>query len=229
MDVVISDLHIGHPDSTFSSGSAENVFERFIQEVKETDSVEKLILLGDVFDFWSDNLSRALRKSLPFFEKIAGMTEEIIYVPGNHDHHSLVLCKEVENSKRMENGKIPSDSFCDLLKYEYPKVDSDSVEMKLLAGILPGLQNVHIQLFYPEYTCKWKKKDIVLRHGHYLDSGLFTLMPWLLEHIGGKIESEKDFEVVNTPVYEYFYWCGTIEEITIFYRVFHEIYKFLLI
>lgn len=225
MDVVISDLHIGHPDSTFSSSNAEDTFERFIQEIKETDSVEKLILLGDIFDFWNDNLSNVLKRSSLFFEKIGKITDEIVYVPGNHDHHSLVLCEEIEDAEKMEEGAGPERSFRDLLKYEFPKKDSDSIEMKLLTGILPGLQDVHIQLFYPEYKYEWKKKEIVLRHGHYLDSGLFKWMPRLFELLGGKIENEKDFEAVNTPVYEHFYWCGTIKEINKFYQILHGIYK----
>ncbi|MBU7027770.1 MAG: hypothetical protein HXS48_12610 [Theionarchaea archaeon] len=125
----------------------------------------------------------------------------------------------------MEVGKVPDYSFRDLLKYEYPKRDSNFVEMKLLTGVLPGLQDVHIQLLYPEYSYEWKKKEIILRHGHYLDSGLFRLMPWLFEFLGGKIKSEKDFETVNTPIYEHLYWTGKIEEIRTFYRILYKLYK----
>lgn len=55
INVVISDLHIGHPDSTFSLSDAENIFKHFVQEIKEIDSVEKLILLGDVFKNWDSS------------------------------------------------------------------------------------------------------------------------------------------------------------------------------
>lgn len=225
MDVVISDLHIGHPDSTFSLSNAEDIFEHFVQEIEEIDSVEKLILLGDVFDFWIEDLSSVLKRWSLFLEKVGKITDEFIYLPGNHDHHFLVLCKEMENTKKLEDGAIPDYTFRDLLNYEYPKRGSDSIGMKLLTGVLPGLQDIHIQLFYPEYTYKWKKKKIILRHGHYLDGGLFRLMPWLLEILGGKIRSERDFEIVNTPIYEHFYWVGNIEEIRIFYRELHKVYK----
>jgi len=226
MDVVISDLHIGHPDSTFSSSDAENIFDHFVQEIEAIDSVQKLILLGDLFDFWIKDFSSVLKRWSLFLEKVSKLSNEFIYVPGNHDHHFLVLCKEMEDNRKLEDGDVPDRSFRDLLRYEYPKGNSDAIEMRLLAGVLPGLQDIHIQLYYPEYKFKWKKKEIVMRHGHYLDSGLFRLMPWLFEWLGGKIESEKDFEVVNTPIYEHFYWIGNIEEIRTFYWILHKIYEF---
>jgi UDP-2,3-diacylglucosamine pyrophosphatase LpxH len=225
MNVVISDLHIGHLDSTFSLSNAEDIFKHFVQEIKEIDSVEKLILLGDVFDFWIKDLPNILKRWSLFLKEVGKITDEFIYVPGNHDHHFLVLCKEMENIRKLEDGAIPDYSFRDLLNYEYPKRGSNSIGMKLLRGVLPSLQDIHIQLFYPEYTCEWKKKKIVFRHGHYLDSGLFRLMPWLFELFGGKIKSEKDFEIVNTPIYEHFYWVGDIEEIRMFYQILHWIYK----
>lgn len=224
VDVVISDLHIGNLGSTFSSAGHRGVTEQFVRELKEIDTVERLILLGDVFDFWDENLFKAVDVSSSFFEKISGITKEIIYIPGNHDHHSLILCEEMENIRKMEGEAAPS--FQHALRYEYPKREhSDSREAKLLRGLLPALEDIHIQLVYPEYRYTWKGKEILFRHGHYLDSGLFIVMVWIFEHFGGRITSEKDFEVVNTPLYEHFYRCGAIKEINIFYKRLHRIFK----
>ena len=225
VDVVISDLHIGNPNSTLSSRT-EEIVSQFVAEVNEIDSVGKLILLGDVFDFWDENLSKALKKSSFFFEKISEITKEVIYIPGNHDHHSLILCEKMELINKMEQEKDPDLIFRDILRYEYPKKDPEFTEAEFLKGLLPGLHNVHLKVIYPEYTCKWKGKEILFRHGHYLDSGLFRVMPWLYEFLGGKIKSERDFEVVNTPVYEYLYYCGTVREISDFYkRLHHYLYR----
>jgi len=227
MDVVVSDLHIGSLNSTFSSSTGEDVTKQFIKELKDTDSVEKVILLGDIFDFWEENLFKALRKSAFFFEQISHITDEIVYIPGNHDHHSLVLCKEMELIGEMEKGAIPGPSFRDVLKYEYPRKNSDFVETQFLDGFFTALQDAHIQLFYPEYTYKWKGKEILFRHGHYLDSGLLRVLPYFYECLGGKIRSEIDFETVNTPIYEFLYYSGTIKELSSFYKVLHRrLYKY---
>ncbi len=228
MDVIVSDLHMGSSSSVFSSSESKKIVNQFIKELKEMGPVEKLILLGDIFDFWDEKLSNILEKSAPFFEKIGGITKEIVYIPGNHDHHSLILCEEMENIENLEKRTNPFQkrTFRDILKYECPKKrNSDCKTAAFLKGLLPALEDTHVQLSYPEYTYNRKGKEILFRHGHYLDSGLFKVMPWLFKKLGGKIESEKDFEVVNTPIYEHLYWCGRIREFSNFYRKLHRIYK----
>jgi hypothetical protein len=227
VEAVISDLHIGNSNSVFSSPDCTRTVNQFTQELKEIGPVEKVILLGDIFDFWDAELFDVIRESSSFFEKISNITKEIIYIPGNHDHHSLILCEEMENIRKLEERTdLHQYPFQDILKYEYPKrKNSGCKEAGFLKGLIPALKDTHIQLFYPEYTCKWKGKEILFRHGHYLDSGLFKLMPWIFEQVGGKIRSEKDFEIVNTPLYEHFYRCGKIREISRFYRKLYNIYK----
>lgn len=229
MDIILSDLHIGNSNSTLMTKEAEKVVGQFVTEVTNIGSkVEKLILLGDVFDFWDISLPQALKKARMFFEKINEITEKVIYVPGNHDHHSLILCEEMERIKKMENGKVPHLKFRDILKYEFPKASDNFVEAELLKGLFPRLPQCHIQLFYPEYRCTWKGKEILFRHGHYLDSGFFRVMPWIAEHLGRKIETERDFEIVNTPIYEHLYCCGAVPEINDLYqRIFSFINNFL--
>lgn len=226
MDVVVSDLHIGSIDSTFSSSTGEEVLKQFCRELKDTDTVETLILLGDVFDFWDENLFKSLKMASSFFEEISRITDKIVYIPGNHDHHSLILCKEMQLINEMEKGTIPEFSFQDILKYEFPKKDPGFIETHFLNGFLSTSEDVHIQVYYPEYSYRWRGKDVLFRHGHYLDSGLFKVMPYLYEHLGGRIIHERDFETVNTPVYEFLYYCGSIREINDFYkRAYNWIYK----
>ena len=226
MDVVLSDLHIGNANSTLMTEKAGKIAEQFVTELTNLDSkVEKLILLGDIFDFWDTNLLQALKKARLFFEKINEITNKILYIPGNHDHHSLILCEEMERIKKMEKGKLPRLPFRDILRYEFPKTSNNLVEAELLKGLLPGISQCYIQLFYPEYKYIWKGKKILFRHGHYLDSGLFKVMPWIARYFGRKIESEKDFEIVNTPIYEHLYCCGAVPEINDLYQKIFNIYN----
>jgi hypothetical protein len=68
----------------------------------------------------------------------------------------------------------------------------------------------------------WKGKTILFRHGHYLDSGLFQFMSWIYKHLGGKITSEKDFEIINTPIYEHLFYIGPVKEVNKFYKRVNE-------
>jgi UDP-2,3-diacylglucosamine pyrophosphatase LpxH len=222
MYVVVSDLHIGNRNSVFSSSESYKIVNQFIKELNEIGSVEKLIILGDIFDFWDESLFNVLEKSTFFLEKISEISKDILYIPGNHDHHVLILCEEMENIENLEKGFKPT--FQDILMYEYPRINPDFKEAKFLRGLLLGA-DIHIQLLYPEYTCNWKGKEILFRHGHYFDSGLFSVMPCIFEKFGGKIANEMDFEIVNTPIYEALYRCGEIKEINRILRKLHKIYK----
>ncbi|MBU7031034.1 MAG: metallophosphoesterase [Theionarchaea archaeon] len=218
MNIVLSDFHIGHPQSLISSPHGESLLHRFTAEIKELGDVEHLILLGDIFDFWDESLNSSIAHSHRFFEKMSEITDEIIYVPGNHDHHILILCETMEDIGMMERGSIPDRPFRDILKYEFPHTSPKYIETPFFKAFRPPTIPFHIRLYYPEYSMTWKGKTVLFRHGHYLDSGLFQFMPWIYEHLGGKIENERDFEIINTPIYEHLYYIGPVKEVNEFYK-----------
>ena len=50
--------------------------------------IDKLVLLGDIFDFWAGSNPIAMREYRPLLDSLKGLSErgiEIIYVEGNHD------------------------------------------------------------------------------------------------------------------------------------------------
>ncbi len=219
MDIVLSDFHIGNKNSTLSSSEeAKRLSTQFAKEIASLDThTEKVILLGDIFDWWDMDIARSMRTARIFFETLDTLADEILYIPGNHDHHALIICEEMERIQMMEEDRVPTLPFRDILRYEFPHRSDTFVEAPLLKGLFPGFSG-HIQLVYPEYTLKWKEKEILLRHGHYLDTGLFQVMPWIFQRFVRKIQSEKDFEIINTPIYEHLYSVGSVPEINDFYQ-----------
>jgi hypothetical protein len=82
----VSDLHLGDggPRDNFahmSSGHRLDEFLGFLRYVCESNG--KLIIVGDLFDFWQANLSRVIVYHRKLLDTLAEM--EAIYVLGNHD------------------------------------------------------------------------------------------------------------------------------------------------
>ncbi|MCK9458194.1 MAG: UDP-2,3-diacylglucosamine diphosphatase [Proteobacteria bacterium] len=80
---VISDLHIGDggPRDNFAIGGREQQLNSFLDYVER--QYGKLIILGDLFEFWQMNPSKIIMQHLPLLDRLARM--DAIYVVGNHD------------------------------------------------------------------------------------------------------------------------------------------------
>jgi len=79
----ISDLHMGDggPRDNFAYGNRASDFMSFLDMVDENDG--QLIICGDLFELWQNNLSKVLTKREWLLDRLAEM--EAIYVLGNHD------------------------------------------------------------------------------------------------------------------------------------------------
>ncbi|MFH2095504.1 MAG: UDP-2,3-diacylglucosamine diphosphatase [Bacteroidota bacterium] len=81
----ISDVHLGHPDST-SSRIREKLLVRFLDEIRH--KTETLYLVGDIFDFWHEWKRVVPKGYTRFMGKIAEFTDAGIpvhFFTGNHD------------------------------------------------------------------------------------------------------------------------------------------------
>ena len=80
---VASDLHIGDGGTrdNFAVDNKERQFNLFLEHVCSQNG--KLIILGDLFDFWQANVGCVIMRSLPLLDRLAEMEAE--YVIGNHD------------------------------------------------------------------------------------------------------------------------------------------------
>jgi DNA repair exonuclease len=99
--LVISDLHLG-VDSAFAENVANVPYLiQFLKRAKVTESLDEIVLAGDVLDGWSLPFSYGVIKDyLTFYQAAAkanqGVVEainaiikeariKVVYVPGNHD------------------------------------------------------------------------------------------------------------------------------------------------
>lgn len=80
---VISDLHMGDGGArdNFAVGERETELSLFLDYVEEQKG--RLIILGDLFEFWQASLGRVLMERRSWLDRFAGM--EATYVVGNHD------------------------------------------------------------------------------------------------------------------------------------------------
>lgn len=79
--VVLSDIHLGTPESNK---------ERFVAFLDELgDDVERLILLGDIFDLWRRDPVGVLLENLDVLQKLLSLEPRVhvSFVVGNHDFH----------------------------------------------------------------------------------------------------------------------------------------------
>jgi len=81
--IVVSDLHLGIPESN------KERFMAFLDELG--DDVERLILLGDIFDLWRRDPLGVLLDNTDILQQLMSLEPRInvSFVVGNHDYHAF--------------------------------------------------------------------------------------------------------------------------------------------
>ena len=69
----ISDLHLCDrgPRDNFAFNGREERFYNFLKMVEEAKS--RLLILGDLFDFWQVNMGASINAYLPLLDRLAGI------------------------------------------------------------------------------------------------------------------------------------------------------------
>lgn len=107
MIIVVSDVHIGTPNSD------KKEFMRFLDACNKTE-IDHLVFLGDILDFWRRNNSQVVIENSDVLEKIGTMkAKNVHYVIGNHDYYIMRLAKRydeffhfpVTKSLRLKDGE----------------------------------------------------------------------------------------------------------------------------
>ncbi|MDH3892388.1 MAG: metallophosphoesterase [candidate division Zixibacteria bacterium] len=163
-----------------TTNNAAMVFERFIELVMPEDSNQQL------------------------FEK------EIVFIPGNHDHHLWEMAREsqyVEYVKSLKAGtKLPRPYHTTPL-FTTPKVQSYFLT-QLIRRHKP-CKDVTVRAVYPNYALLSPDKDraVVFTHGHFIES-LYILMSTLKTRILPKRVKPKhiwDIEAENFAWIDFFW------------------------
>jgi len=210
--IVCSDLHFGVEGSTLSKPA---VVDDFSEELSEGETIDELVLLGDMFDLWKVTPSKAISSSRYFMSKISVVAEKVTYVVGNHDHHIFLMCQEAKFLEELKHSNIEDMSF--------------SQEQEFGRSILEGLvsDDCKVSVRYARYWKEHLGSKILLMHGHHLD-GLQTFAPGIITSIRlflAKIRKlkkylllsmdEEKFEVALASAYEPLYRNAVAEEFVI--------------
>jgi hypothetical protein len=147
---IVSDLHLGAGNDSDLLRRPE-AFERLLDAIGGT---ERLVLLGDVIELRDRPLAEALELATPVLRRLSDAADELVIVPGNHDHRLVSGWLE----QRVLAGEPPlglADS-----------ADLDVWPLPALGDALGG------DAFAISYPGVWVRDDLYATHGHYLDRHL---------------------------------------------------------
>jgi UDP-2,3-diacylglucosamine pyrophosphatase LpxH len=203
--VCISDTHFGEEDSLLTNlqeggigvdpTRPNSVLEslvtclRDIIERKNQDTKPVLILNGDILELALCSTNEAAMAFLRFIELAMQENQEIfseiIYIPGNHDHHLWETARETQYvnhlQQRKEEPLDPPWHTTRLLAENQRKKVPSAFLTKLIQRI-PHLrrQRRQVLVYYPNFGVKSSdgKRCVVFTHGHYIEP-LYMLMSFL--------------------------------------------------
>jgi calcineurin-like phosphoesterase family protein len=191
--LIVSDLHLGSVQRSDVLRSPE-LREPLLEACSDVD---RLVLLGDVFELRHGPLREAIAAARPLFEDLgeALSGRELILVAGNHDHALI----EPWLARRGEATEPPA------LGLEQRLEPADvSPAFERIAG---WASQASIGVAYPGL---WLRPDVYACHGHYLDCHLTVptlerlsvgAMSRLLGRPAQAFDSVRDYESISAPVY----------------------------
>lgn len=200
--ICLSDMHLGEEDSiltnikangeadpTIPSDVMKHLVEcmKFLIKKNENGKLSTLILNGDILELALTSTDKAAMTFMRFIEltmkKEDELFKDILFIPGNHDHHLWETARETqyvnhvgntEPNQKLEQPRHTTNLFLENQKIKVPSL--------LLTNLIQRFehlkeQNKEINVFYPNFGLKSQdgKKCVILTHGHYFES-MYKLM-----------------------------------------------------
>jgi len=136
--LVISDFHFGASNAL---GGHPLVLERLVDELVWA---EQVIINGDLLSLYSAPLDVALSRAKPLLALVATHVDDVVFLPGNHDHHLVEWATDDERARRVVTGTETSPLA--------------AIE-RVLGALMPG---VSVSAHYPAVTID----GVTYTHGH---------------------------------------------------------------
>jgi predicted phosphodiesterase len=149
---VVSDVHFGSPASTLTQA---DTLSSFLQEMNTLGRIDEIVLLGDMFEFWTTTPDIAMEAAKHFLGELSRLGARIVYVIGNHDHHAFISCLESKFLDGVAEGQIRPMDYS-------PESDFDQ---RFLRGLMKG----NYRVIYARYWKEIEGKSFLFMHGHHLD------------------------------------------------------------
>lgn len=229
--VVFSDMHLGaenslltnlkndtpQTDTTKPSPVMVSMMNCLRGLIEKNESKEKpqLVLNGDLIELALTSENRAGMAFQRFIE--LSMPEgnflfdnEILYLPGNHDHNLWEAARNLwyhDRLKQLKPGDYIPNEIHSTKIFDAPIIHS--AFLSPLIKCYPHLQEVTINVSYPARGIinKDHTKCVIFCHGHYVES-----MYWLMTSLRSEIFPERHvpftFEGIETENYAWvdFFW-----------------------
>lgn len=177
--LLISDLHLGNTTSLFyADDGLSDIGKSILENVYRTacntiapDCQIQLILLGDCVDFGFATIEEVVKHFNALFSYLAlidrthcRLTNDIIYLPGNHDHRLWKLEKDQVYFNSVSRGGTSRCHSTGLVNQQI----ITSAFLRRCAELAPH-NPFTFQLHYPNYALVSPHKNLILHHGHYLE------------------------------------------------------------
>jgi hypothetical protein len=228
--VSLSDLHLGERNSLLSSVhpgtlkvdplTASPTMEALVACLRALVGNQEpkpgLVLHGDILEFATGPATRALM----VFERFVELTlvgpdalfEEVVYVPGNHDHHIWVSAREtqyVEGLKNRPTGtEFPDDRHA-TRAFAGVEPPVQGYVLTELIRRFPSLKTAAITTAYPNFGIVRPdgRKAVLWTHGHFIDP-LYRLMSELNTIVFPDSHLPVDVETLEQENYSWidFFW-----------------------
>ena len=201
--VCLSDMHLGEEDSLLTNLETAkskidplkpspvmrelvNCLEYLLGENKGGDK-PTLILNGDILELALTTTNEAGMVFEQFIKLIMGKGNEffkdIIYVPGNHDHHLWEIARESQYAKHIETIKVGKElpvpwHATNMFVEQKPRPPAYFLNKLIQRN--NHLKDFEITTAYPNYGLLREddSKCVIFHHGHYIES-LYHLMSTL--------------------------------------------------
>jgi hypothetical protein len=201
--VCLSDLHLGADNSVLTAIQPDGidtapmqtdaVMSQFVACLRElmrhNESAEKpkLVLNGDILELALTDVNKAAMVFERFVELVfpangeALFDKNIIYIPGNHDHHIWENARETQYVNYIQ--RIASGEALPPPWHTTKMFQPDPVREYFLTNLLqryPHLRDAVVNVVYPNYALVREdgQKCVVFSHGHYVES-IYSLMTTL--------------------------------------------------
>jgi len=202
--VCMSDLHFGEkgslltnllpdgePDPLTPSPVMESLvacLRKLILANQKPTTKPTLVLAGDILELALTTTNNAamvferfIQLAMPEDDKKQLFNKEIVYVPGNHDHHLWEMAREsqyVDHVKSLQAGTKLPRPYHTTPMFTKPKVQS--FFLTRLVRRYAHLGDLTIRSVYPNYALlsPAKNRAVVFSHGHFIES-LYVLMSTL--------------------------------------------------
>ena len=201
--VCLSDMHLGSDSSVLTLIKPNSieidptkpspVLSQLVICLREliahNESKEKptLVLNGDILEMALAETNDAAMVFERFIELIfpkdgeALFDKNILYIPGNHDHHIWETARETQYVNYID--RIPAGAYLEIPWHTTKMFSPDLVRGYFLTDLIeryPHLQDTVISIVYPNYALLSSdgQKCVIFNHGHYVES-LYSLMSTL--------------------------------------------------